>query len=145
MKVQRRAILTVPGEVGTQRCWATPLGSVAGRYLRAVLVLTANQFIVNKVKEGESYIASDDMHVYGPFPSHEALMTAVTAEEMAGLNDHHEQMVTERDDSLAFAHYLLVANFQVVEKEKPKLWLSSDAHQERSVTGSGRTQVLQAQ
>lgn len=137
--------MTVPGEVGTEHCWATPVGSLTSRYLKTALVLTANQFIAKKAKEGETYIASDDVHVYGPFPSQESLVTAVTAEEMAGLNNHHEQMVLEKDEAFAFAHYLLVANFQVVEKEKPKLWLPSDAPRERSVTESGRTQVLQAQ
>ena len=123
--IQRRAIVSVPGTV-VERCWGKRVASIEDRHLKDVCLAVAKEFIRRLALLGELYRDSEDVHIYGPYPSAERLATMLTGEEFGLDRRLHGQLVLERAASPeAFAHYLLVANFnkRTVGEDKPKLIL----------------------
>lgn len=127
MLVQRRAIITVPGEIGREHSQRPPkrVQEIVNPVLRELLLKTAQRFLEVKAAEGETYYAPDDMHVYGPFPTLERLQVMISNEELGALGKDHPAFVIETaEEKGAFANYLLVANFTKKEDAQPTLLLA---------------------
>jgi len=113
MIVERRGILTVPGEM-SERCWGKRIPEIQDKHLRDALLGVAREFIRKRKLEGDEFVERDDIHIYGPFPSMVMLEAMLDSESMAITAAEHNQIVRERGESPdAFAHYLLNANFMV--------------------------------
>lgn len=119
MKRQRRAIVTVPAELVTSRQWGVPVGMVPGA-LGAELRPAAKTFVGNYERAGETFIDSEDVHVYGPFASAHLLYPMLDPDSMTLTEEQAHQLWKETDTSkAAFCHFLFAANF--INKRLPAL------------------------
>ena len=133
--VERRGILTVPGELARESCWGTRIPDVGHKALRRALATVAREFIEVRAKQGEEFVDTDDVHVYGPFPSPAMLMPMIGKEEMLVTQEELRHLTIERvAEPSAFASYLLNAHFLVAHKGAP----------ERGVTKNVNAQLLPA-
>ena len=115
VKKERRSVITMPGEI-QENCY--PIGKrirdLQNPILAQAVISVAQQWIEKRAKEGEQYVDSDDIHVYGPFASQDMIPPLLTKADMLITPKEREQIVIERtDEPNAFAHYLLNANFLV--------------------------------
>ena len=129
-KVQKRGIISVPGEMAKYKCAGVRIQDMPlpHRHLQQVLHEAAKQMIAKQALRGYDYFDHDGVHVYGPYPSYEFREHMLTGEEYA-LRDGSNpklaaQLVKERATVIgAYADYLIVANFwavpQIVEYEVP--------------------------
>jgi len=110
---QRRGIVSFPSEMAHEACWPKAVMAVESRYLREALARAAHEMNRLRSLEGLEYRDEDDVHAYGPFPTQERLQAMLCAADMAVTRPEHGGLVLERDSSpSAFAHYLIVANYQ---------------------------------
>lgn len=120
-KEHRRAIFTVPGDMGRESCWDTEIHQILDGHLSAAMLQGAKQFLRTRALEGDAFVANEGIHVYGPFPSPVMLEAMVSNEVMRVTPTERDQMITERANSTsAFSHYLLNASFLVARKGAPK-------------------------
>lgn len=121
VKQHRRAIFTVPGEMGQERCWGKEVHEIADRRLASCALNTAREFLKARRLNGQEFVEQEGIHVYGPFPSPEMVEAMASAEAMAATPTERNQMTLERAESpSAFSHYLLNASFLVARKGAPK-------------------------
>ena len=102
-----------------QECWPKRLREVADPLGRE-LWQAASSWLALRTKDGDEFVARDDIHVYGPFPSMLMLEAMLTNEAMAIGPREQEQITLDRADANVFAHYLLNANFIVARKSVPE-------------------------
>ena len=125
VKVQKRGIISVPGDMAIVKCVGRELKperfpvSGPGRELYHALLAAAKQFVSRQQARGLEYYDSEGIHVYGPYPSYEFRYNMLTGDEYA-LREGNDprlaaQLVRQRETAIkAYADYLLVANFLAV-------------------------------
>ena len=83
VKVHRRAMFTVPGEMGQERCWDTEIHQIVDRRLARCALDTAREFLKARRLNGQEFIEREGIHVYGPFPTTQMLAVMASPEAMA--------------------------------------------------------------
>jgi hypothetical protein len=108
VRVVKHGIVTVPGDMATlkvprgMRINAIPLEY---RLLQRKLLEVGKMFVHRQGLRGLRFIDSEDIHVYGPFPSYEY------HEAMIDIDSIGDPQVRDRSTEMAFADYVLVAAF----------------------------------